>query len=95
MHVVACSYDIQQANESGPPPGDPASPLAAISAPVLVLLGSVTKPFFVTSAQHVVDHVPNARMQEIPGAAHAAPLTRPGALAEVLTDFFAAAQKPA
>lgn len=86
---------IQQANESGPPPGDPAAPLGAISAPVLVLLGSVTKPFFVTSAQHVVDHVPNARVHEIPGAGHAAPLTHPEALAEALTEFFAPAQQPA
>jgi pimeloyl-ACP methyl ester carboxylesterase len=86
---------FQQATESEPPPGDPAAPLAAISAPVLVVLGSVTKPFFVTSAQHVVEHVPDARIQEIPGAAHAAPLTHPGALAEVLAEFFASAQKPA
>jgi len=85
---------FQQAAESEPPPGDPAAPLGAISAPVLVLLGSVTKPFFVISAQHVVDHAPNARIQEIPGAAHAAPLTHPEALAEALTEFFAPARHP-
>lgn len=85
---------IQQANESGPPPGDPAAPLGAIDAPVLVVLGSVSKPFFADSMQHVVDHVPNARVQEIPGAGHAAPLTHPEALAEVLTEFFAPAPTP-
>lgn len=47
--------------------------LGTISAPVLVLLGSDTKPFFTTCARHVVDHVPNARVREIPGAAHAGP----------------------
>lgn len=35
--------------------------LGAISAPVLVLHGSNTKPFLVTSARHVVDHVRNAQ----------------------------------
>ena len=69
--------------------------LGAISAPVLVLHGGVTRPFFTTSAHHVADHVPNARTQEIPDAGHAAPLTHPEALADALTEFFAPAQKPA
>jgi pimeloyl-ACP methyl ester carboxylesterase len=73
---------------------DPAV-LGAISAPVLVLLGSDTRPFFTTSARHVVDHVPNARIRKIPGAAHAAPLTHPEALAEALTEFFSPVQQPA
>jgi pimeloyl-ACP methyl ester carboxylesterase len=78
----------------GPTPEDPAL-LGAISAPVLLLLGSDTKPFFITSARYVVDHVPNARIREIPGAGHAAPLTDPEALAEALTEFFSPAQQPA
>lgn len=73
---------------------DPAV-LGIISAPVLVLLGSDTKPFFTASARHVADHVPNARVQETPGAGHAAPLTHPAALAEAITEFFAQAHKPA
>jgi len=77
----------------GPPPGDPAV-LGGISAPVLVLLGSGTKPLAATSARHVADHVPKARMHEIPGAGHAAPLTHPEALAEALTDFLSSAQQP-
>ena len=63
--------------------------LGAIQAPVVVLCGSDTKPVFGASARYVADHVPNARIQEIPGAGHAAPLTRPEALAEALTEFFA------
>lgn len=74
--------------EGGPVPDDPAL-LGAIKAPVAVLLGSRTKPFFTLSARHVVDHVPNARVQEIPGVAHAAPLTHPEAVAEALSAFFA------
>jgi pimeloyl-ACP methyl ester carboxylesterase len=78
----------------GPTAEDPAV-LGAISAPVLVLHGSDTRPFFTASARHVADHVPNARRHEIPGARHAAPLTHPAALAEALTEFFASVQQPA
>ncbi|MGI8976022.1 MAG: alpha/beta fold hydrolase [Thermomicrobiales bacterium] len=85
---------LQQAMESEDPTADPAV-LGAISAPVLVLLGSDTKPFFTISAQHVADHVPDARIQEIPGAGHAAPLTHPEVLAAALTEFFSTAQQPA
>ena len=56
---------------------------------VLVLHGADTKRFLTASARYVADHVPNARVHEIPGAGHAAPLTHPEALAEALTEFFA------
>ena len=72
----------------GPTPDDPAV-LGAVSTPVLVLHGSGTKPFLIASARYVADHVPNSRVQAIPGAGHAAPLTHPEALAEALTEFFA------
>ena len=77
----------------GPTPDDPAV-LGAISAPLLVLHGSDTTPFLAASARHVADHVPNARIREIPGVGHAAPLTHPEALAEALAEFFASAQRP-
>ena len=80
---------LQQAMESEGPTADDPAVLGAISAPVVVLLGSDTKPFFTASARHVADHVPNARIHEIPGVGHAAPLTHPEALAEALTEFFA------
>jgi pimeloyl-ACP methyl ester carboxylesterase len=89
---------LQQAMESEDPTADPAV-LRAIQAPVVVLLGSDTKPFFPASARYVADHVPNARIHQIPGAGHAAPLTHPEALAEALaealTEFFSPAQQPA
>jgi pimeloyl-ACP methyl ester carboxylesterase len=87
--------DIQQAMQfGGPDPADPEN-LARISAPLLVLHGPATRPFFTAAARHVADHVPNARTQEISDAGHAAPLTHPRALAEALTTFFSPAQRPA
>lgn len=81
---------LQQVMEHGDPAADPAV-LGAISAPVAVLLGSDTKPFFTASARHVADHVPNARVHEIRGGGHAAPLTHPEALAKALIELFAPA----
>lgn len=65
--------------------------LSAIRAPVLVLNGSKTGPFFALSAQHVVDNVSDARRHIISGAGHAGPLTHPGVVAEKLLSFFDAA----
>ena len=81
---------LQQAMTHERPVTDDPAVLDAIKAPVAVLLGSDTKPFFTISARYVVDHVANARVHEIPGVGHAAPLTHPEALAEALTEFFAA-----
>lgn len=75
----------------GPTHEDPAV-LSAISAPALVPVGSDTKPYCTAYAQHVAEHAPNARIHEIPGVGHAAPLTNPEALAEPLTEFFWQAQ---
>ena len=85
---------LQQWMEHEGPTLDDSAVLGAISAPVLMLHGSDTRPFFIDSARHVADHVPNARIHEIPGAGHAAPLTHPEALAEALTEFFSP-QQPA
>jgi len=81
---------LQQAMTHEPPVTDDPAVLGAIKAPVAVLLGSDTKPFFTLSARYVVNHVATARVHEIPGVGHAAPLTHPEVLAKALTDFFAA-----
>jgi len=78
----------QMMEHKGPTADDPAV-LGAISAPVLALHGADTKPFWIRSAQHVAEHVANGRVQEIPGAGHAAPLTHPESLAKALIEFFA------
>jgi pimeloyl-ACP methyl ester carboxylesterase len=87
-YVPVLLNDIQQAVQFGGP--DPADPdiLAQISAPLLVLHGPATRPFFTAAARHVANHVPGAQLQEISGAGHAAPLTHPEAVAEALTTFF-------
>jgi pimeloyl-ACP methyl ester carboxylesterase len=85
---------LQMANYQGPVVDDPAV-LATISASVLVLHGSDTKPYFTRGARLVADHVLNARSQEIAGAGHAAPLTHSTALAEPVAEFFSPVQRSA
>ena len=84
---------LQQAMGSEDPFADPAV-LGAIQTRVVVLLASDTKRFFTASARYVADYVPNARVHDVPGVGHAAPLTHPEALAEALTEIFASAQQP-
>lgn len=84
---------LQQLMEADDPTSD--AVLGAITAPVMVVRGSGTRPFFSASAQHVGDHVPHATVHEIHGAAHAAPLTHPAAVADALAGFFAPALQPA
>jgi pimeloyl-ACP methyl ester carboxylesterase len=91
-HLLALLQHLMA--DQGPTPDDPAV-LGAITAPVLVLHGADTSPFFTASARHVADHVPNARIQQLPGAGHAALMTHPEMFADALTAFFAPAQQPA
>ncbi|MDX1659251.1 MAG: alpha/beta hydrolase [Nitriliruptorales bacterium] len=85
----------QMMEGDGGPPSDDPSVLGAISVPMLVLYGSDTTPFGEFSARHVSEHVASARLHEIPGAGHTAPLTHPEELAETLAEFFASADQPA
>ena len=84
----------QQPKHRGPSPDDPAV-LGAISAPVLVLHGSETKPFINRNTRQVAEHVPNPTLRELPGAGHAASLTHPAEFSAALAEFFAPAQQPA
>lgn len=84
----------QTMESEGPGPDDP-SVMGAISAEVLVLCGSDTKPFLRAGASYVASHVPRAALREMPGVGHAAPLTHPEVVAEALGDFFSSALGPA
>ncbi|MCZ0962629.1 alpha/beta fold hydrolase [Paracoccus benzoatiresistens] len=48
--------------------------LGRIQAPVLILWGTETLPFFQAAATEVAACLPNAKLEEIPGAGHGAPL---------------------
>lgn len=79
---------FRQLREHQGPTVDEPSVLAAIPTPVLVVHGAATKPFWIRSAHHVAEYVPNSRIQTIATAGHAAPLTHPAALAEEIARHF-------
>jgi pimeloyl-ACP methyl ester carboxylesterase len=68
--------------------------LAKITVPVLLLLGSRTRPWFVDSARHVALHVANPTVRHISGAAHFGPYTAPAAVARELIQFFTRSEAP-
>jgi pimeloyl-ACP methyl ester carboxylesterase len=79
----------QRAIASTPPgPTDPAV-LSKIAVPVLLMVGTRTKRWFVDSARHLARHVGDARIREIAGAGHYGPRTFPEAVAGELVHFFA------
>lgn len=70
----------------GPTDGDS---LATITAPVLLLHGARTarRAWFTDGITHVVEHVADARVREVPGAGHFGVALAPGAVADGLTGF--------
>ena len=96
-YVPVLLQALQQGAEESYSPTDP-SVLAEITAPVLILQGSEAEavwPWFRESAHYVAKHVPNASLQEIPGAGHMGTWVKPGAYAGEMVRFFETALKPA
>jgi pimeloyl-ACP methyl ester carboxylesterase len=90
-YVPVALQEFQQTHLSpsdAPRPTDP-SLLAQISAPVLVLHGTQTPLQSLTDGvDHVARYVPDARVREIPGVGHLAPIVQPAPIAEQLIRFF-------
>jgi pimeloyl-ACP methyl ester carboxylesterase len=80
--------EIEQGDD-GPQPTDPEA-LARIDAPVLVLLGKLTRlnRWFTDSAHHVALNVAGSRLRELPDVGHFAPLVAPTPVASELISFF-------
>ncbi len=86
---------LEQATAPDTPGIDEAQVLRGVSVPVLSIMGADTRDFFAASTRLVAEHAPEARVHEMPGAAHAAPLTHPEEFAQALADFVAAVRQPA
>lgn len=65
-----------------------ASLLAQVRAPVLLLQGTQTAPWFVDSVRYMTRNLADAQVVEIPGAGHMGPALAPKEVAEALTHFF-------
>jgi pimeloyl-ACP methyl ester carboxylesterase len=65
-----------------------------ISAPVLLVSGSHTRPWFPDNIAALAAMLPTARIVTVPGTDHLAPLTHPDALAEVIAEQVTASTRP-
>jgi pimeloyl-ACP methyl ester carboxylesterase len=80
----------------GPGPLAPAA-LARVTAPTLLLVGTETllNTAFHGAARHIAGDLPNARVRQVAGVGHFAPVVAPEAVAAELTAFFEQALQPA
>lgn len=66
--------------------------LRGIAAPVLILWGSDTLPFFEAAAKEVAACLPNATLEEMPGVGHGAPLQQSEAVIDRILAFIDAGE---
>jgi len=84
----------QDMSYEGPRSTDPEA-LGQVAAPVLLLRGEQTLlgTFFADVERYVAQHVVDARVRELPGVGHFAPLLEPEPIAKELISFFESARK--
>ena len=69
--------------------------LSRIVAPVTILTGTTSEPFYAPIARAVVERVPGARLVTLDGLRHIAPITDPEPVAAAILDAITAAGIPA
>ncbi len=74
---------------AGMPPPTPMTceDLAGVQAPVLVVWGTETLPFFEAAAKEVAACLPNATLEEIPGVGHGGPIQAREAFVDRMLSF--------
>jgi len=84
----------QDAAYEGPRSTDP-EVLGTVAAPILLLRGEQTLfgTWFADAARHIAQHLVDARVRELPGVGHFAPLLAPEAIAKEVISFFASARQ--
>jgi pimeloyl-ACP methyl ester carboxylesterase len=75
--------------ETGTSPTE-AAELAKIAAPVLLLHGDRSDPWFINGIHHVAEHVTDIQVREIDGTGHMGPIHSPEAVADEVTRFLTA-----
>jgi pimeloyl-ACP methyl ester carboxylesterase len=64
--------------------GFDADGLSAITAPVTILTGDASQPFYRPIADALAARIPGTRRRHLPGMAHASPITDPGPIADAV-----------
>ncbi len=95
-HVPVLLRLLEASADDGYSPTDP-SVLGQVDAPTLVLLGSDAGahwPWFAQSAQHVAEHVADAKVHEVAGAGHCGVWMQAERYAEAMKRFVADGHPP-
>jgi O-succinylbenzoic acid--CoA ligase len=67
--------------------------LAGIAAPVLLVTGSASEPFYAPIAAELARRIPGARVLALEGLRHTSPITDPTAVADAIRPFLDAARR--
>ena len=81
------AHTVSKLFEASPPTPMTCDDLGRITAPVLILWGSQTLPFFEAAAKEVATCLPNAALEELAGVGHGAPLQTPDLVVEKTLAF--------
>jgi pimeloyl-ACP methyl ester carboxylesterase len=93
-HRLAVFLQDEQAEASTEPCPTEPTVLATISVPVLLLAGTRSRPWFRDSVRYIAEHLPNATVRDIEGAAHFGPHLHARAVADEMAGFFTAHLSP-
>ena len=61
--------------------------LAAITCPVLIIVGGDDLPVYMAGSRYLADNLPDAHLLEVPGAGHDVHLDRPGEVCDALSEL--------
>ncbi|AGB39808.1 alpha/beta fold hydrolase [Natronococcus occultus] len=86
--------EVEELNKEEKTSPTEASELAKIAAPVLLLQGGQSDPWFIDGNHHVAEHVTDSQVSKIDGTGHTGPIHTPEAVADEVRQFFTAAPEP-
>ena len=88
MNRLALSHEAKKLGERTPDVEIPAvERLDQLKQPTLIFIGEHDEPYSQAAALYMQEHIPDARLVEVPGAAHLANMERPLLFERHLRDF--------
>lgn len=84
-HTLPYDLAVLRGTQDGKPL--PAARWALVSAPILVMVGGKSSPFFHTAARALADLLPNTEYRSLPGRDHSAVVMAPQAVAGAVMEF--------
>jgi len=90
-HTIPYDIGVLAGTQTGKPL--PPRRWTSVTAPILVVVGSKSEPFFHSGAKALTEMLPNTKYRSLEGTSHASVLMGPQAIAAVMHQFFQADDK--